>query len=303
MDISHIIQEDGAYWPFYGPGYTNHLPMAQCALYFLGADEEQIRSFTKAYLSEITLQLVHSPREVHHINDHLGKREYYEAYVSYFKHNLSVSTQEQVVSDTLNYLLLGISSALYHGLIRIHYAVLLKDDDELARALASLACSYEPIEFNGEIILPEQLYDEISRYILERQGLFYLEGNINHKIEAILEGLLQLYIKTGSFIVLHTLTGFEALLSLRAYFDNFTHVVDVYMVSTLRVLLRITEEDYHDLKIDEIWEWDRIIDFVKACHHPHTIKFIYSLKKLSQHYDHDNFRLAAMIKLKLDHSI
>lgn len=303
MDIKETIKSFGEYWAFYGPGYTNHLPMALIAMYQLGADEKQVSNFLDYYTKHVKLEKVSSPGVISNLKEQLGKREYFQAYSQFFIEELEMKSISQVVSETINALSHGISSALFHGIIRINYALLLQDTYEVARGLALLASSYEPIEFDGQIIMPEDLYSEISRYIIEREGLFYLNGNINQKIETILEGLNTLYIKTGSFIILHTITGFEALLSLRVYFDDFSHIIDIYMVSVLRVLLRISSEDYHDIEIDEIWPWEQVVEYVKTCDNAHTIKFIYSLKKLESRYQNIPFLQSAMLKLKIDHGI
>lgn len=303
MDINAIINRNGHFWPFYGPGYTNHLPMAQYALYLLGASEDQIKAFEVSYLKETDLQVVHTKLEVDHLQAHLGVREAYEAYVDFFMKEIDDKPISLVVSETLNALVFGLSSALFHGLIRINYAVVKNDHHEVARALASLACSFEPITFDGEIIVPDQLNEEITRYIKERKGMFYLRGNINEKIEATLQGLLALYLKTGSFIVLHTITGFEALLGLRVYFDDFTHVLDIFIVSVLRALLRIRSEDYRQIHLEREWTWDELVEATLNVKNAHTIKFVYSLKKLKTHYDLPELRTAASIKLKLDHQM
>jgi hypothetical protein len=277
--------------------------MAMYALDHLGATEQQISDFVTYYLEATDLKEMKSPEPINDLLTHLGEREYYESYVDYFLSEINKKSISRVVSETLNTLILGLSSSLFHGLIRINYAMTKQEDNEVARALASLACAYQAVEFTGEIIVPDQLYPEINRYISEREGLFYMEGNINVKIEAILRGLLELYIKTGSFIVLHTITGFEALLSLRVYYDDFTHVVDVFMVSALRCLLRITAEDYKEIELHELMSWEEMLELVKHVKNAHTIKFIYSLRKLRRLYDLKELRLAAAIKFALDHDL
>lgn len=301
MDIKGIINSIGEYWAFYGPGYTNHLPMALIALQQLGADEKQINAFLTHYMNQIVLEKVDSPEPIRTLKDHLGEREYFQAYSQFFIEEIERKSLPQVVTDTLNALRHGISSALYHGIIRINYALAIQDKEEVARGLALLASAYEAIEFDGQIIMPDELYSEITRYIVEREGLFYLNGNINQKIEAILEGLNTLYVKTGSFIVLHTITGFEALLSLRVYFDDFSHIIDLFMVSVLRVLLRISAEDYHDIETSEMWPWDQVVEYVKTCDNAHTIKFVYSLRKLKSRYPNIPLLKSAMLKLRMDH--
>lgn len=303
MNINKLINKNGQYWPFHTKGFFNHLPMVQYALYHLGASEDQIISFERHYLTRYQLEIIPFKDEIEHLDDHLGNRQAYEGYVRYFKARIEEQGVDQVLKATLNQLVLGLSSALFHGLIRIGYAVLMKDVDEISRALASWACCYQAIEFGGEKINSEEMHTELHRYILDREGLFYLDQEGEEKEVVMMNAYLELYLTTGSFIVLHTLTGFEALLSVKDYFDDFSHVLDVYHVSVLRALLRVTENDYKKIVLESNKTWDEIYQQVLDIKEAHTVKFVYTCHKLNKLHPNDQLRIASQIKLKLDHNL
>lgn len=301
MKINKLINGYGMYGPFHSQGFVNHLPMAQYALYDLGATEAQIIRFADDYVKKFNLAISSEVIKIEDWTSHLGHREAYAGYVHYFKDKIEKESLETVVKETLNVLLLGIGSALFHGLIRISYAITLGDLDEVSRALALLACCYQKIEFSGTVIRAENMNVEIYRYISEREGLFYLESTTENKEKTMINSFVELYLSTGSFIVLHTITGLEALINLKLYFEDYEHVLDVYMISVLRALLRVTDKEYKKIVLNQQHSWSTISEITCDLINAHTIKFVYSCQVLNELYPNDNLRIASQIKLKLDH--
>lgn len=303
MDINKIINRNGQYGPFHSEGFTNHLPMAQYALYHLKANEEQINEFAVFYMNKFDLEINSIKEDIFDFEKEIGNRTSYDSFVKYYRKKIEIDGIDVVVKSVLNKLELGISSALYHGVIRMSYALTVPDKNEIVRSLAFYTCAYYPEKFEGKKVSFENIEKEITNFIKTREGIFYLEGTVNEKTKALLNGLLEVYNKTGSFIILHTITGLQALISLKDYFDDYSKIFDIFTISAINALLRVREDDYINVKLNNDYSWNEIVKYSHEILNAHTIKLIYSCKKLNELYPNDNLKKAAQIKLFLDHNI
>lgn len=297
MNINKLIDDYGHFGPFFGDGFTNHVPMVQYALYEMKQSEEKIIQVSDHLVEKWQLAPATGHVEVINMEDALGNRAAYNGYVKYFKNQLETNSIEAVVKETLSRLKEGLSSMLFHGIIRLSYAVEHGDLNEISRSLAFFACGYERIEFKGRPIPITILKAEFTRFISERDGYFYLRGDIEEKERAIVDSLSELYMNTGSFIVLHTITGFQALVSLRNYFEDFNHILDLFTVCVERVLLRISQSDYKLIKVDVMRSYEELYDITKELKDAHTIKLIYSCSRLDELYHNEKLLTVANIRL------
>jgi len=301
MNIQSRVNKYGHYGPFYGPGYANHLPMAQYALFSLGAKEKDLETFESVYLEDhLLVEPVEIPVEISSIESAFGQREAYLSYVEYFQDLVEREGIEKTLRYSVNTLYKGMGTALFHGLIRLAYAVTSDNQYEIVRALAYWACAYQATDLEGRRIPPSMIKPEFIRYIAERDKTFYLMGTEDEKERTLVEALSELFLSTGSFIVLHTITGFEAITTLRKYVDNYSEALDYFTVAVLKALLRVTQDDYKKIYIESDLTWEVIHERAIGSKEAHTIKLVYSVNKLNKLYPLDALRKVAMVQLTLN---
>lgn len=298
MNIKELVNDYGHLGPFFGDGYSNHVPMVQSALFHLGYKESHIRTVSDYLVDKWALKAFEIEYRLDDFEEALGNRSAYLAYIEYFKKQADEKGLMVLVEDLVKKLKTGVSSMLFHGIIRLSYALMDDNEDEIIRALAFYACGFEAIEFTGKKIPRTVLRAEFVRFIQNREGYFYLSCPQEEKEGLILDAILELYLNTGSFIVLHTLTGYQALLSLKAYYDDFNQVLDRFMVCVERVLLRISQDDYKIIQVDHLKSFDEMIASLENVRDAHTIKFIYSSKVLYDLFGNENLLKAANVRFK-----
>ncbi len=105
--------------PEYEGGLTNHLPMCLVALHRLGAPEDRLAAFAAAYGARLA-PAAPWPRALA------------------FAHEVGAEGIDGALRRHLRSLLPGLAGAAFHGVIRVAYGALAKDDDEVATGLAYL---------------------------------------------------------------------------------------------------------------------------------------------------------------------
>jgi transcription termination factor NusB len=303
MTLKERLYQDHQFTPIHTRGFSNHLPMATIALYKMNAPEESMDKFRTHYTSRYKLEIMEKRETIDEWEDYLGRMEYYESYVEYFQNGIKKSGRDAVLTKTLNRLVDGLGSFLFHGLIRVSYACMTNSDDELARALASFASAYEAHRYESTMIEQETIEESIHGYIKNREGLFHLEGDVKKRSEAMIEAFLDLYISTGSFIVLHTITGLQAFLHLLSYYKDQDQALNEMLLAMERALLRISVDDYKKVALDKVHSLTELKELAFDIQEAHTIKFVYSLSWLNQYMPDERYKLAGSIKLKLDHNM
>jgi hypothetical protein len=109
--------------PSYGAGLTNHLPMVCVALARLGADAATQRTVVDAIAAK-------------HGQAYEPARPWPAA--ALLAHELRARGVDAVLRERLPRALLGLGGAAFHGAIRVAYATMSSDGDEIAHALAYL---------------------------------------------------------------------------------------------------------------------------------------------------------------------
>lgn len=302
--INDLINEYGKYGPSYGPGYSNHLPMAQYALYGLGCNEDAIRSFSNKYMAGRDLKIADDTGVfLSSIRGCLGQRDTYASYVTYFEDLVLKKDVKQVVKETLNTLRYGIGSALFHGMIRLSYAVTAENKEEIIRALAYLASHYTTVDVETKTIPPSILRPELARFIKDKTDYFLIDCLEEEKIQVILDGVLDLYLATCSFVVLHMVTGFEALMNLKDYFEDFDKALDIFTISLLNAMRRVSEDDYKTISYKVMKDFDELKTHLHTVNDAHTIKLLYSSERLYKTFENEKLKKVARLKFAYDHHI
>jgi len=299
--IQQLLTDYSHLGPLHGKQLVNHLPMAQVALWKMGADEKSIRTYSEEYISRWQIKpAIVSTHKITSIGDAIGETEAYCAYVIYFKKLLKTEGVDSMLRKGLNYLSKGLASGLFHGLIRIAYGLESGHMDEVCRGLALYASIYHETRFAEKTILPEDLQAGLYAYHLDPEAHFYMSGTIEEKEKALALTLSELYLSTGNFIVLHTITGFHALKILSKYYEDYGQVLDRYTVCVQRALRRLPKDMYKKIVLTEAnHNWTSLQKEAIQEKDAHTIKFVYTCMELNKWFESEVFLKNANIKLQL----
>lgn len=329
MTIANLINQYARPYSPYASGLVNHLPMGQLALYMMGKDSKEIKSYSEVYTKDGKIdEFKQEYDKVTSIEECLGKRDLYEGCLELITEEISSKGVDVLIKQVLNNYPLGMSSGLFHTTIRLAYSVQGRALDselteEVARALAYYVTAYRAgEEFNRKVpvdqfkqevqallesphirsIIASQptrgkqmkaLYED-STYLKEGP---LIDGSIHERVTGLLELLLPLLDKTNNIVILHCITGLQALLVLEEYFEDFSHALDIMtacIITHLFTVEDITIEKVEKSSVESSWE--EIIE--KASNSPdvHTIKFVYSAYELDKKYALSALKQSAFIR-------
>jgi hypothetical protein len=304
MDINAYINRYGKYGPIYGPGFSNHLPMAFYALHAMACGDESMESLSRKYIEERELiETSVSQKVIGSIGDMLGQSDAYTSYLLYFEEEIRKNGMKVVVKKCLDELAKGLGSSLFHAVIRLSFGLTADNEEEVTRALAYLASSYDAVDVDYKTIESNVAGDELFSFIKHHDQYFCLTGTADEKERVLLDALCELYLSTGSFVVLHTITGYEAIVNLRGYFTDYSKALDNYTLNVLRWLKRVTERDIKDILIDREMEFDEMKSLICGISDVHSIKLLYSTEVLFEKFGLDKLKRVARLKLKIDHGL
>lgn len=298
--IHSQLADYGHYGPLHGDGLINHLPMAQIALWKMGATEEHIKNYSQNYLDQWKIRPTPVlSQKILKLEDALGKEDYYSSYVMYFKHKIRTDGIEKTLKESLDILSKGMASGLFHGLIRIAYGLEADSVDEICRGLALYAVIYHETIFAEKTVESKELPAALFSYHQNDDAHFYMSGTIEEKEVALAETLSQMYLSTGNFIVLHTITGFHALMVLKHHYSDFDDVLNRYTVCVQRAIRRLPKQIYIKIALtDALHDWDRLHEKAIESTDAHTIKFVYTCHELNKLFESRVYLTNANIKLQ-----
>lgn len=298
----------------YEGALSNHLPMALVALHRLGADAARLAAFEQRYATRLGSA---PPAEPWPAGDawtgRLGEPRAWPVYRSLMREWLAVDGAAGLLEQVLPVLLRGAGSAAFHGLIRSAYAVQAAPAGELADALAYWACRYVALPAvarigHGREADPARVLDALpnarapGRLIIDQMRWAAL--HTDHAARAarlrIDDGTLErlarhaaaVYIATGSFTVLHLVTGCHAARVLIGFVDAdarpaaVAHLWSAYAAGVLTGGLR-------ELAPIDAWPWDTIVPRAIASDDEHVIKLVDSCREQERAYGGEEWRHAA----------
>lgn len=330
MNISTLVNRYGEKYSPYMSGIVNHLPMAQLTLYKMTGNLVRVEEFTEYYLKKFKLDPVEEENlQYTTIDKYLGMRSKYKSVLNILKKDLNKVNVEKYLSYILNTYDLGMSSGVFHPLIRIKHAVDgYKIDekllDEVRRALAYYITGYRQADIfkgntNGKklLSLTEKLaYDRRIREIVKSeetmgkkmralyndsqyiQTELLVSGGRHEKVESILDVLLPFFINTKNIVALHCITGLEALLGLEEYYYDFNRALDIFTTAAITHLLTLNKFDF---KVEEDYgvefSWDYILGLGTESSDVHNIKLTYSCHEISKQYSRRDLKRATLKKV------
>lgn len=323
MTVESIINKTGKeFSPYMGP-LINHLPMAQWAVYKLSRESELVDEFTLKYLENARIDKSRKEyKGVNSLEEALGKRDLYEGTIDFLKKELLTKDIEELTTYILNKYPLGMSSGLFHTLIRVGYGVegymekgALRE--ELIRGLSYYVTAYrgarlfergvpskdirkEMKSLSGDVHVKEILenHDRLgqrlkalySDEIYLKKG-FILKGDNHQKIRALLGLLIPLFYERPNIVILHCITSLHALIMLKEYYDDFGEAIDILTTCIITHLIATGIIDYPEMKENKTgFSWKCIIEKSLRSSDVHDIKLTYSAICLDKIYNIEQFK-------------
>jgi len=315
MKISNIVNSYGKKYTPYQGDLVNHLPMGQLAVYKLTEDLDKTESYSKIYIQNADINKVkESVKEVDTLEETLGKRDLYESALNVLKKEMTHDNVECYIKKMLNEYAFGMSSGLFHVLIRLAYAYEGYQMDsgylpELRRAVAYYITAYrEAGKFNREIkgknIIEEakDLYNNktVKNILSQKNSLgqkmktlyedeeymekgFIVEGDADKKLEAVLNLSLNSYLNSESIVALHCITGTHALIVLKEFQEDYNKNIDILTTCIITHLIasEIGKYEMPDYDADEL-TWDKLHNEIEKESDVHAVKLSYTAQVLNK---------------------
>ncbi len=338
VQIQNKVNDYQNFAPEYGSlNLTNHLPMAQFALYRVGTSDADLDRFTNYYIDLHNLPSV-EPATGLSLNEdnwrnYLGTRGYFADFRHFFANRLETLGRKKFLEIYFNALLMGISSAAFHSLIRLAYGVDSENDEEILSGMAYLADAF--LELRGP--LPEvstnagSLHDQMNfvseELSSDRLVLPALDGIIFQKMNAVsqpkvLESIsknlaipagtqlrnfadvaLELYLSTKDFTTLHTVTSCHASRVMMPFVEDESSYLQYYYQAFLAAYLTIGAPKIlkHETSLQASDE--KLVAAIKTSTQKatddHDIKLTYTALQECQSYQ-NNLYLRAAVELYPD---
>jgi len=331
MISSYVNEFSAKYAPDYKNGLSNHLPMAQVALFQLTNDMDSVHLWTDYYINHTDLELTGtSDLLVTYIDQYLGQIEAYPAYVNFFEAWVAKSGIEVVLVEALNKLSKGLVARAFHAWIRLAYGVDSHNYDEVIKGLAYLASSYLPVpEASRKVALKELetvldqvaknqyfagkplaegLFTDVLGAIMEDSEFdalnFQVKGDPIDLFERMVDYAVEDYLHTGSFLELHTITALHAIAVLEPYIEDLSQVMAIYMTAYIASLLTIKDRE-QDGQPDsyKLETWEDAFSYVLSSSDAHSIKLTYASYQLYRFTENDQLLKVVGLRLTQDQTL
>lgn len=311
--MKKLLERFSTLAPTYNVGLTNHLPMMIIALNELGVHVRDIEHIAENYVSKKQIPDLHDDQYIRTPDD----EEYIHLVNSYII-AINKNGIDSVVESFLDCHKYLLSSALFHGLIRLYYALKTEDTLQIAQALAYFNMSAFDCQIKTYKYGTLKEFETLKEYRKNLDMKFksnttmkrckqLLEDDYLHdhlfKVEAIedqelnlLKLFTELYLETRDFYILHVITGFHALFNLKDYFKDYNDVLNNFFLQAQVFLLlnsyKKTFNKYYSSNFEELKEHAQtLLD-------AHDIKLLYTCYDLYQLFELENLNKIAHYIIK-----
>lgn len=315
-----INQHNRQYSPFMG-SLVNHLPMGQLVLYQMTKELDRVEEYARYFTERFSIDPVaKNSVSAASMEECVSQPACYAECLPVTKEMIEKQGMEATVAAVLNEYMLGMSSGLFHVLIRLAYAVEGAEmekvlEEEVARALSYYLTGYREAgvldrEINLDEIMDEmnklkdhsgisKLFNEqpsIGRKLeaLYNSDLYYEQGFIiggteKDKVTGLLNHAISAFLHSNNIVVLHCITGRHALLNLKPFFNDFEQALDVYFTCCLTHLLTIDGFTFHESILGKKESktdigWEDLFSRGSQSRDIHTTKFTYTSHQLETRY-------------------
>lgn len=282
-----------------------------------------VSEFTREYLHIVHIDKVKDRyKEVASIEEALGKRDLYEGTLDFLKKEMMSKDIKQFTKEILNKYKFGMSSGLFHTLIRVSYGVEGYDEkpelkEELLRGLAYYITAYRESRLFEREISREDIFKEITslakdshiKQILEKnetlgqrmkalykdkkylQEGFLIQGNSEMKIKALLDLLVPLFYAKNNIVVLHCITSIHAIIVLKDYFEDYEEALDILTSAIITHLITTSIDEYPEsIDTKTGFSWKCLKEKALKSKDVHDVKLTYSAFVLDKMFDVDELK-------------
>lgn len=292
----------------------NHVAMTLIAIYRLGAASEQMKAY---YSSKQKRQSLPSVSDTTHINE----ENWYQflgtsgstSYIRFFLDKVDAGGVDHTLKTYLPKLISGVVAHAYHPLLRLAYGIDIKNEREIAFAMAYFASTYhkgpaaitdgvpgtfaemlnkmtakeflEKIDANGNNIESRisKLFNSLE--FLNRLGPLDLDNDDPTKI--ISKEIMYAFINIHDFTLLHGVTSCHAMRTVLPYISDQKKAVTEYCYSLCAAYVSVLKA-WTEIKISPLPEYDGNEDSLKIkairSMNEHTIKLVYTCFKEYEMY-------------------
>ncbi len=233
---ARLLADARTFGPLYGPGFSNHLPMALIALERMGAAPPVLERFAGAYRARLRpagmAELVEDPRTL------LGRQRNYAGLERFFVQAVDAGGEAAVLRHWLPVLMPGLAAAGFHAMIRLAYGLEAGDRGELCAALAFWVLAYKAVP------VPEQRTDAALAAIaarvataagdlhgagptigarmaaVERHPALLGAQPVSITLPDVAAFALDAFYASEDFMLLHAVTACHAFRSVATWFDD-----------------------------------------------------------------------------------
>ncbi len=318
--------------PTYRGALANHVPMAIIAMNAIGADVDLIDRFIDQNRS-ILEQVKPVPFEIHHDNwlQHLGQRDAFCAYRTYFQTLVERDGWRNVVTGHIGSLMGGISASAFHCLIRLGLGIRQNSAEEVVIALAYFASEYQSL---GEVLRSEEtgmtlatvldrLADDgcLCNRTFEAPNIIRRLNKVAavpgfQRVAALLDGCtigraeladfaLRLFAGSGSFTALHGVTSCHALRWLLPLVNNEQRCLQFYARALLCAYVsigtpKVVQWEALNLSACKPDTWQQIFVQALSSMNEHKIKMVFSCYDEWLLFRHAGYPYCAALVLECD---
>ena len=245
-ELHRVLDQSLAYAPTWGPGFSNHLPMALHAAWELGADGERMAAQVRHEVGHLELAQADTS-QAQDWRELLGRRDADARLRALMLAEIQEQGAVAVLRNRVPLLITSPHAGLFHGMIRTAHAFESGHRGELAAALASWAGSWSTLPSgDGEAgmafddwqrALQRRLVSSQERLRGERllgvaKGPDYAalcdalapETHWTLRREQLLSMALDGYLESKNFVILHLITGLRALRVLAPFVPDWPDV-------------------------------------------------------------------------------
>jgi hypothetical protein len=332
--LARLLGEARGFSVEFDPFMANHLPMVLVILDRLGATPARLGSFFETYRDANRLKPAPADEgRVHGRNwqAHLGERGFEGDYRAYFAAAVRALGAEQALARHLPTLVPGIAASALHALMRLAYASLRHDADEVAVALGYWCATYLPLRFAGksepvtadpaEILLRLQAIDDLRDVHPDSDLLWRWMREVSRKaafppvvdwlrtgpdtLDRIAAASLAFYAGTMTFEALHALTGSHWLRLVHPHWPDEGLAVRYFWQAIAAVYPKIgmpdlpAPEALAALRELPAPDWPEIAARASASDDEHDISLVFSAREEERHRGDPLYRVVAARRLGL----
>ena len=273
--VDALLQKNRDHEKKPGPSSNNHIPMVLIALHRLGGSSDQMNRYVDAFdLAEESAPLNNAGAETITLENwwmQLG-RGGFSQYVEFFGNWTEQTSVKTVLNESLPVLVKGVSSVAYHGLLRLSYALDYDSREEAVFALAYWAASFYPspeFDINSTPVEPDALLADIVKAAsnLQITETDSIDGRIRqvydakeirdlwkpvripgtNPLERMSELILETFVKSHHFTLLHALTSCQAFRVVLPYLSDPKVSLSHYWHSICAAYQSVAEVQFSEL--------------------------------------------------------